>query len=381
MVLNVGERSRATVCERRWRPVVRLAAIPALLSSSLDGNRERRREICDDYGVTLLGSLLINAQQAAVLRPKVEKNRTPFEEFESVVFEKCSLRLSTIGGTTMSLSSDVIDRLPHVEGLLNYLAPMAAKPMNLTYDPPPGMPRSTGIPEPHVMPIHDARPVAGRLTLDGEGLALVEHRSAVKDFYDEDEVRRVYYPEAERLVAEATGASRVLVFDHTIRRRVAGGIDRSPGTPRQPVTSVHNDYTVKSGPQRVRDLMGEEAEELLRHRFEIVNVWRPIRGPLRDAPLAVCDATSVALADFVPSDLVYRDRIGETYRVRYNPAHRWFYVPEMRADEAVLIKCYDSVEDGTARFTAHSAFEDPTAPPDVLPRESIEVRTLVFHHT
>ena len=108
----------------------------------------------------------------------------------------------------MSISSDVIERLPRVEGLLNYLAPMAEKPMNLTYDPPPGVARSTGIPEPHVMPIHDARPVAGRLTLDGEGLALVEHRSAVKDFYDEDELRRVYYPEAERLVAEATGASR-----------------------------------------------------------------------------------------------------------------------------------------------------------------------------
>ena len=217
----------------------------------------------------------------------------------------------------MSLSSDVIGRLPRVEGLLNYLTPMAEKPMNLAFDPPPGVPRSTGMPEPHVMQIHDARPVAGRLTLDREGLALVEHRSAVKDFYDEDELRRVYYPEAERLVAEATGAGRVLVFDHTVRRRVAGAIDRSPGTPRQPVTSVHNDYTVISGPQRVRDLMGEEAEELLRHRFEIVNVWRPIRGPLRDAPLAICDATSVAFADFVPSDLVYRDRIGETYGALY----------------------------------------------------------------
>ena len=91
----------------------------------------------------------------------------------------------------MSLSGDVIDRLPHVEGLLNYLAPMAAKPMNLAYDLPTGVPRSTGVSEPHFMRIHDARPVAGRLTLDGEGLALVEHRSAVKDFYDEDEVRRV----------------------------------------------------------------------------------------------------------------------------------------------------------------------------------------------
>ena len=142
--------------------------------------------------------------------------------------------------------------------------------------------------------------------------------------------------------------------------------------PRQPVTSAHSDYTVKSGPQRVRDLMGEEADELLHHRFEIVRVWRPIRGPLRDAPLAVCDATSVAFTDFVPSDLVYRDRAGETYRLRYNPAHRWFYVPEMRVDEAILIKCYDSARN-RARFTTHSAFEDSTAPPDVLPRESIEL--------
>jgi hypothetical protein len=241
------------------------------------------------------------------------------------------------------------------------------------------VPRSTGTPEPHTIAIHDARPVAAQLSLDVEGLAVVEQRSAVQDFYDEDELRRVYYPEAERLVAAATGASRVLVFDHTIRRRVWGGIDRAPGTPRQPVTSVQNDYTVKSGPQRLRDLMGDEAEELLRDRFEIVNVWRPNRGPLRDAPLAGCDATSVAFTDFVASDLVYRDRTGETYRVRYNPAHRWFYVPEMRSNEAVLIKCYDSAEDGTARFTAHSAFQDPTAPQDVLPRESIELRTLVFH--
>ena len=279
----------------------------------------------------------------------------------------------------MALSNDVVARLPHVEGILNYMAPMAEKPMNLAYDPPPGVPRSNSTAEPHVMTIHDARPVASQLSLDVEGLALRDHRSAVKNFYDEEELRQVYYSEAQRLVAEATGANRVVVFDHTIRHRVFGGVDRAPGTPRQPVTSVHNDYTVKSGPQRVRDLIAEEAEALLRHRFEIVNVWRPIRGPLRDAPLAICDATSVAFADFVPSDLVYRDRTGETYRVRYNPAHRWFYVPEMRTDEAVLIKCYDSAQDGTARFTAHSAFEDPTAPADILPRESIELRTLVFH--
>jgi hypothetical protein len=278
----------------------------------------------------------------------------------------------------MTLSRDVIDDLPYVEGIMNYLAPMAERPINLAYDPAPGVPRSTGVPEAHRMSIYNIRPVAARLSLDSEGLALVTHNSAVRDFYDEDELRRVYYPEAERLVAEVSGAARVLVFDHTVRRRVWGGVDRSAGTPRQPVTVVHNDYTIKSGPQRVRDLMGEEADELLSHRFEIVNVWRPIRGPLRDAPLAVCDATTVAFADFVPSDLVYRDRTGEIYRVKYNPAHRWFYAPEMRADEALLIKCYDSALD-KARFTAHSAFEDPTAPADVLPRESIELRTLAFY--
>jgi hypothetical protein len=276
----------------------------------------------------------------------------------------------------LTLAGDIVERLQHVEGILNYLAPMAEKPMNLAYDPPAGMPRTNSVSEPHLMRIYDARAVAGQLSLDAEGLAVLERPSAVMNFYDEDELRRVYYPEAERLVAEVTGASRVVVFDHTIRRRVAGGVDRAPGTPRQPVMVVHNDYTVKSGPQRVRDLMGDETEELLRHRVEIVNVWRPIRGPLRDAPLAICDATSVAFADFVPSDLVYRDRVGETYRVRYNPAQRWFYVPEMRTDEVVLIKCYDSPEGGRARFTAHTAFDDPTAPAGVPPRESIDLRSL-----
>jgi hypothetical protein len=100
---------------------------------------------------------------------------------------------------------------------------------------------------------------------------------------------------------------------------------------------------------------------------------------LRDAPLAVCDAQSVAFQHFVPTELVYPDRTGETYGVTYNPAHRWFYVPDMSRDEALLLKCYDSAQDGTARFAPHTAFEDPTAPADILPRESIELRTLVFH--
>ena len=188
------------------------------------------------------------------------------------------------------------------------------------------------------------------------------------DFYDAAQLRSVYFREAEDLVKQATGASRVVVFDHTIRRRTPGVEDRTPGIPRLPVARIHGDYTETSGPQRVRDLMGAEAATLLRHRFAIVNVWRPIRGPLRDAPLAVCDA----------QDLVYPDRTGEIFALTYNPAHRWFYAPAMRTDEVLLLKCFDSAKDGRARFMPHTAFEDPTTPPDVLPRESIELRALVF---
>jgi hypothetical protein len=139
------------------------------------------------------------------------------------------------------------------------------------------------------------------------------------------------------------------------------------------------DHTVKSGPQRVHELLPEEADELLRGRVQIINLWRPIHGPVRDFPLAVCDASTVRPDDLVAADLIYRHRVGETYQVIYNPAHRWFYVPEMRTDEALLLKCFDTRTDGTARFAPHTGFVDPTTPADAPPRQSIEVRTLVFH--
>jgi len=277
------------------------------------------------------------------------------------------------------MNANRADALPHVDATLNYLGRMEERPRNYTYEPPPGVSRSNAVRDPHVVPIHDARAVADDISLDREGFALVHAASAVKDFWDEDEVRRVYYPEVQRVIAEATGASKVFIFDHTLRRRVKDTADRTNGAPRQPATSVHVNHTATSGPQRVRDFFGDEAEALLRGRVEVINLWRPIRGPLRDTPLAVCDAASVATEDLVPSDLVYQNRTGETYGVTYNPAHRWFYVPEMQPDEALLLKCYDSATDGRARFAPHTAFEDPTTPADAQPRESIEIRTLVFH--
>ncbi len=153
----------------------------------------------------------------------------------------------------------------------------------------------------------------------------------------------------------------------------------APDAPRQPATRVHVDQTVKSGPQRVRDLLPDEAERLLAGRVQIINLWRPIVGPLWDHPLAVADARSVDPADLIPSDLIFADRIGEIYAVRHSPAQRWFYLSGMRPDEALLLKCYDSAVDGRARFAPHTAFIDSTAPADSPPRESIELRTLVFH--
>jgi hypothetical protein len=283
----------------------------------------------------------------------------------------------------VSAHAELLERplldLPHVRADLNYLARMTERPRNYTYDPPPGVPRSNAVHETHRVPVYDIRPIEGDISLDREVFELLGHRSAVRDFYDDAEVRSVYYPEAERLIAEALGASRVFIFDHTVRRRVTGTEDRSAGAPRQPASRVHVDHTATSGPQRVRDFLGAEAEGLLKGRLQVINLWRPIRGPLLDWPLAVCDARSVAPEDLVPSDLVYRDRVGETYGVTFNPDHRWFYVPEMQPDEALLLKCYDSETDGRARFMPHTAFEDPTAPKDVAPRESIELRTFVFH--
>ncbi|GAN77718.1 CmcJ/NvfI family oxidoreductase [Acidisphaera rubrifaciens] len=266
----------------------------------------------------------------------------------------------------------------YVEATLTFIAPMAAKPFNYTFQPPDGGPMSNVVADQRRVRIHDVRPVASRMTLDTAGFALVRRPTALRDFDDEAAIRAVYYPESEAILRAATGAARVLIFDHTLRRRIDGAPDRGDG-PRQPVARVHVDQTVASGPKRVRDLLPpDEAETLLRGRVRLVNLWRPILGPAIDMPLAVADARSVAPGDLIPSDLIFRDRVGETYAVRHNPAHRWYYAPHMGTYEALLLKCYDSATDGTARFVPHAAFADPTAPADAPPRQSIELRALLF---
>lgn len=229
----------------------------------------------------------------------------------------------------------------------------------------------------HRMAIRDARREAGDLSLDREGFVLLKSPTAVADFYDPDDVEAVYNPEIERLVKRETGAEAVLVFDHTIR--VQSDEKRREKKVRETVKLAHNDYTERSGPQRVRDLLGpDEAERRLRHRFAFYNLWRPINGPVLSVPLALCAAQSVRPGDWVTCDLVYEDRVGEIYNIDHNPAHRWCYFPRMTDDEVLLFKCYDSARDGRARFTAHTAFDDPTTPPGAPPRESIETRVVAF---
>jgi hypothetical protein len=279
----------------------------------------------------------------------------------------------------MGLHETKIESLPFVTAELNYLAPIVGKPRTYALDPPPGEPKSTALPEPHNVPIFDGRLIADQFSLDREGFALVKHPTVVKNYYDENEVRRVYYPAVEAFLKATLKADRVLIFDHTVRKRAEGAPDVRDGTPRQPATRVHVDQTDLSGRNRVFEHLPEEANELVKGRVQVINLWRPIRGPLRDAPLAMCDGQSVEPGDLVASDLIYPNRSGETYSVKYNANHRWFYFPEMTPDEALLLKCYDSAIDGRTRFAPHTAFIDPTTPADAAPRESIEIRTLVFH--
>jgi hypothetical protein len=263
-----------------------------------------------------------------------------------------------------------------VESTLNYLADMAEKPFFYIYEPPAGAPPRNTKGDKRTVAIADARDLAKEPSLDEEGFFLAHHRTSVENLFDPNAVRGRYYREVEELVRSVTGASRVVAFDHNVRSAAKAGQRESLA--QNPVRYTHNDYTVGSGPQRVRDLFpADEAERLLRDRFAVINVWKPIGGRVEESPLAVCDARTIRSEDFVTTDLRYPERVGEIYSLRFSPAHRWFYYSHMRPDEVMLLKCYDS-DPGRARFTAHSAFDDPTSPPDARPRESIEVRTLAF---
>ncbi len=257
---------------------------------------------------------------------------------------------------------------------LNFLHPAVTAPRRYTAVPPPGEAADNAESVQHLVRVANGRGFEHHYTLDNSGFAVIHAPSAARDLYDEADILATYRPEAERIIQRATGATRVVAFDHTIRNA-----DRAAGDAalRSPAKRIHNDYTPDSAAQRVRDILPAEAEWLLAHRFAVVNLWRPI-APVLESPLALAEGHSVEDADLVPTRLIYPDRIGETYSVLFNPAHRWTYFPNLQPEEALLIKCHDSATDGRVRLSIHGAFDDPTSPPDAPPRESIEVRALVF---
>ena len=279
----------------------------------------------------------------------------------------------------VEMESTVAEPLTAVESLeatVDYYLDNGDKPFTYTGGPGSLDVRTGGGKDPHQVTLSNGRLVGDDFALDRDGFRFVRHDTRVKDFFDQAELRQVYYPEMEALVKRESGASRVVVFDHTLR--TADDTMREAKKIREVVQRVHNDYTEWSGPQRVRDVLPDEAEALLARRFAIVQVWRPIRHPVESFPLAICDARSLSTGDLVVSERRYPDRIGQTYAITYNPAHRWYWFPRMRREEAIVFKVYDSQREGVARWTAHTAFDDPTSPPNARPRESIEIRTLAF---
>jgi hypothetical protein len=225
--------------------------------------------------------------------------------------------------------------------------------------------------------IRNGRPLRDRLELDTYGFAFVDHDTKVEDFADPREREAVYDQEIANLIKHCSGASEVVVFDHTIR--VGDLRTRTAINARAPVKGVHNDYTESSATKRLREILGDaEAEKRLNQRFAIIQVWRPIRRKVLIDPLAICDARSIPHEGFIVLQRRYPHRIAEVYHIAYNPRHIWYYFPEMERREALVFKVFDSDTTGPARFTAHTSFDDPNAPADAWPRESIETRTFAF---
>jgi len=286
------------------------------------------------------------------------------------------------------MASIAAEDVRQVKATVNYVASTDGPLYNYYFvPPPPGRSPSSEVQEPHEVVIQDLRE-AEELRLDVQGFELVPFRPAIHDIYDEAQRQRHFYPAVAELIRQHTGASDVRVFDPFLRGPEAAR--RNPGAITAPAGMVHVDYTHNSGPQWLDRILGTEAERLRGRRFAIINVWYPITGPLRDHPLAVCDVRTIAPQDYAVSYTCgRRDENGlatpdgeiyetETYALRHNPAHRWYYAPDMMPYEALLLKNYDSRTDGVARFSPHTAFDDPTAPPDRLPRASIEVRALTI---
>ena len=258
---------------------------------------------------------------------------------------------------------------------MEYAVPMDVEPEIFFYEPEPERRKNDPVYNTHEVRICNLRGHENETSFDEHGFSLISIDAVVAPFADRNTVEKKYYPEAAELVKSAVGAVEVHAFDHNYRSDI---VEQQNSANALPVRLVHNDYTEISAPTRVRELLPDRAEELLRKRYAFINLWRPLSHTVQDWPLGVCAANSVQGSDFFTLALRYSDRNGQIYLVRHNPNHEWYFVSQMRTNEALLLKVFDSAEDGRSRYTPHSAFKDPSSPDDAKPRISIETRTVAF---
>jgi len=280
--------------------------------------------------------------------------------------------------TSFTNDEIAIPRGPVKAELSFYEAPKdGSKPYNYAGawadHPPNGIARNFDKQDHHVT-ITDLRDRESTFNLDANAFAALKNVPSAmtyKDWEHDETIKSVYYPEVEKLLLDrVSGATKIFLFDHTIRR---------PNTTRLPVSRVHIDQTAKSTVARVQHHLPEEADSLLQGRYRIINVWRPLNGPVFANPLAVADSGTVQDEDLVGVEHRYPDRTGETAAVKYNANQTWYYWSGMENTERLLLKCFDSDESvGSRGRVPHTAFTDPRTPEGAPARESIEVRALVF---
>lgn len=264
-----------------------------------------------------------------------------------------------------------------VKASINYTVDNGIPPDYYFYDPDPSVIRNPPGTDPREVEIHNGWPKADEFSLDREGFQLKAFPAKFSNFNDDAAVKQEFYPQVIDFVQRNTGAKRVIIFDHTLRKRLPADLSAQTETQRPAVLLVHADYTEKGAIQRVRDIVPEEAEELLKGRVAFYNVWKSLYAPVEELPLAMCDVSTAPDEDLLTMELKYKERTGEIFVMRHSPQHKWYYFPHMKVDQALLLKTFDS-DASRARFMSHTAFEDPTTPPGAPKRESIEVRTMAF---
>ena len=264
-----------------------------------------------------------------------------------------------------------------VRATLGYVVETGEKPINYPSEVGGRDELDVGTEDRRDVLIHNARLESPACDIDRHGFTLIGQAQPRIDLYDDAIVDSIYKPAVAALLQEYMQARRVYVFDHT--RRTDDRDLRDERKIRGPASLVHNDYTPSSGIQRLRDFLPDEASRPDRGRIQIVNVWRSIGGPIERSPLALCDARTVAAQDSVPTERRARDRIGEIYRFKYNPTHKWYYYPTLSPDEAILIRTFDSASSNPMQVAPHCAFDDPMTPDSAAPRCTIELRAFVLH--